>query len=358
MASLDPVILLALDSGGIRGLSELDLLSDIMLRLQVKEGLTELAKPCERFDLIGGSGTGGLLALLLGPLQLSVPKAKEVYLKIIQAAFSRVNGWPRPPPAAHEEPNVNDPPDLAPLLKEVVRDALQDEDARMIDPSRGDRCKVLVCMNMVHTYSQPRLIRNYDSSSEESANYPIWEVLRATLSCPGILTVFDPESKTYADMEMPRSLRPSNPSAIVFEEAKVVFPQRKLSGLINLGTGHPGLEESISPVDDFVKTIGRDCELAADEMLRRVLEMTESETQVTPPRRPYSFSSFYFRLSVQQGMYDFKHTEWETQRIFEIEAHTYHYIRQGEISRNVKDIVEDILIGKRPYIVLRRRASV
>jgi patatin-like phospholipase/acyl hydrolase len=53
--------LLSLDGGGMRGLSTLYILKSIMDRLNTerdKEGLSRV-KPCEVFDLIGGTNTGG-----------------------------------------------------------------------------------------------------------------------------------------------------------------------------------------------------------------------------------------------------------------------------------------------------------
>jgi len=57
------------DGGGIRGLSELLIIREIMHRLMVEENvkresegqplLTSLPKPCDYFDLIGGTSTGG-----------------------------------------------------------------------------------------------------------------------------------------------------------------------------------------------------------------------------------------------------------------------------------------------------------
>ena len=49
--------LLSLDGGGLRGLSILYILGDLMAK--VNEGQEPPLKPCEVFDLIGGSGTGG-----------------------------------------------------------------------------------------------------------------------------------------------------------------------------------------------------------------------------------------------------------------------------------------------------------
>jgi hypothetical protein len=47
------------DGGGIRGLSELIILQEIMKRIQHEEGRLTTPLPCEYFDLICGTSTGG-----------------------------------------------------------------------------------------------------------------------------------------------------------------------------------------------------------------------------------------------------------------------------------------------------------
>lgn len=53
--------LLSLDSGGVRGLSTLYILKSIMDRLNHSRKQKQLApvKPCDVFDLTGGTSTGG-----------------------------------------------------------------------------------------------------------------------------------------------------------------------------------------------------------------------------------------------------------------------------------------------------------
>lgn len=53
--------LLSLDGGGVRGLSTLYILKSIMDRLNHNRKESKLLpmKPCEVFDLIGGTSTGG-----------------------------------------------------------------------------------------------------------------------------------------------------------------------------------------------------------------------------------------------------------------------------------------------------------
>ena len=51
----------------MRGLSSLLILREIMKDIELQIEATEL-KPCEYFDLIGGTSTGGLIAIMLGTL--------------------------------------------------------------------------------------------------------------------------------------------------------------------------------------------------------------------------------------------------------------------------------------------------
>ena len=54
--------LLSLDGGGVRGLSTLYILKSIMDRLNYERKISANlppVKPCEVFDLIGGTSTGG-----------------------------------------------------------------------------------------------------------------------------------------------------------------------------------------------------------------------------------------------------------------------------------------------------------
>jgi patatin-like phospholipase/acyl hydrolase len=47
------------DGGGIRGLSMLIILKNIMYKLRAEEKLPDVPSPCDYFDLIGGTSTGG-----------------------------------------------------------------------------------------------------------------------------------------------------------------------------------------------------------------------------------------------------------------------------------------------------------
>ncbi|KAF8445366.1 acyl transferase/acyl hydrolase/lysophospholipase, partial [Terfezia claveryi] len=82
-----------LDGGGIRGYSTLVILSDIMHRIHVLINKNvpvaphQLPRPCDFFDIIGGNGTGGLIALMLGRMRMDVETCKEYYEALTRYVF-------------------------------------------------------------------------------------------------------------------------------------------------------------------------------------------------------------------------------------------------------------------------------
>ncbi|KAH7136983.1 acyl transferase/acyl hydrolase/lysophospholipase [Dactylonectria estremocensis] len=107
-APWEPIVL-SLDGGGIKGLSELFILLKITERIKelIVEGLSEggnikddelfaflrdpILLPCYFFDFMVGTSTGGLIAVMLGRLRMSVPDAIKAYWCLGNDIF-----WPRP----------------------------------------------------------------------------------------------------------------------------------------------------------------------------------------------------------------------------------------------------------------------
>lgn len=76
----------------MRGYSMLIILQELMHRTFVEvEGRApkrhEIPKPCDHFDLIAGTGTGGLIAIMLGRLRLDVDTCKDVYVRMTKRVF-------------------------------------------------------------------------------------------------------------------------------------------------------------------------------------------------------------------------------------------------------------------------------
>jgi len=126
--------LLSLDGGGggVCGLSSLIILKEIMDRIMFDENLESAPLPCEYFDLIGGTGTGGIIALMLGRLRLSVDETIKHYIQLINTVFLDKNGVFF---GAGKEPMFK-----ASKLEEVMKEIISgcdaaggDENARMVD---------------------------------------------------------------------------------------------------------------------------------------------------------------------------------------------------------------------------------
>ncbi|KAF2640214.1 FabD/lysophospholipase-like protein [Massarina eburnea CBS 473.64] len=90
-----PLRLLSLDGGGVRGLSSLMVLDDLMENIAQEEKRlgrrprsdTTPLKPCDYFDLIGGTSTGGIIAILLSRLRLDCKECISIYSKLAEQIF-------------------------------------------------------------------------------------------------------------------------------------------------------------------------------------------------------------------------------------------------------------------------------
>jgi patatin-like phospholipase/acyl hydrolase len=71
-----PLRILSLDGGGVRGMSSLYILKEIMAQVSRQQALDRpneprsTPRPCDVFDMICGTSTGGLIALMLGRLEM------------------------------------------------------------------------------------------------------------------------------------------------------------------------------------------------------------------------------------------------------------------------------------------------
>lgn len=77
--------LLALDGGGVRGLSSLLILRRLMSIVDPDDP----PKPCDYFDMIGGTSTGGLIAVMLGRLCMTVDECIEAYTSLSDKVFEK-----------------------------------------------------------------------------------------------------------------------------------------------------------------------------------------------------------------------------------------------------------------------------
>jgi patatin-like phospholipase/acyl hydrolase len=79
VASPQSLRVLCIDGGGIKGYTALLILRRIFRTIAAEGGLDNPPKPCDVFDLIAGTSTGGLIAVMLGRLHMTVDECIAAY---------------------------------------------------------------------------------------------------------------------------------------------------------------------------------------------------------------------------------------------------------------------------------------
>ena len=137
--------LLALDGGGVRGLSSLMILQNLMSAIDPDSP----PKPCDYFDMIAGTSTGGLIAIMLGRLRMTVDECISAYISLADKVFEKkshrvkING---------QLQGRFDTAALELTVKQVLTDNGHAQDALLKDPS-NTACKVYAytpCLSLLH----------------------------------------------------------------------------------------------------------------------------------------------------------------------------------------------------------------
>ncbi|KAH7323496.1 hypothetical protein BKA65DRAFT_510932 [Rhexocercosporidium sp. MPI-PUGE-AT-0058] len=328
-ASRAPLKILSLDGGGIRGLSELYILDVIMHRVQLAGNLTAVPLPADYFDIIGGTSTGGLIAILLGRLRLSVPQAIEKYGELSKHVFSQ------------QKRTWQDGKFKASRLEGAIRKVLIDtlgvgrDEERMRGESLGF-CKTFVCAVPAHQVnSGARLFRSY-LSKDPCYNPTIWEAARATSAAPGFFKRISIGEPGVQEDFVDGALGYNNPVELAIQEAIHEFdPEMKLACIVSIGTGktrlagfkRPGLLQRVIPVD-LIKTLATMA--TSSEAASKILE-----------ERYRNCPGLYHRLNVEKGLTEIALGEWE--RLSEVKTHTLAYLNLPEVDARINVIVNCLL---------------
>ncbi|KAK0446049.1 acyl transferase/acyl hydrolase/lysophospholipase [Desarmillaria tabescens] len=326
--------LLSIDGGGIRGLSPLFILHNLMWRIKMAKNLEDLPLPCEYFDLIGGTSTGGLTALMLGRLRMPVGEAIERWGVFSEKVFGANKG---------SSTAYNDGRRAATfesMLKSLVQDKTAKRNAKtlMIDQEGESMvCRTFVCAMNAHNMNAttPVLFRTYKHPKEVPKNCMIWQAARATCALPLLFKPIEIGSGSIKQPYIDGAMGRNNPAQIVLEEAKTVFHGREIACLISIGTGHPQTM-AIPPRSRFLEygvmqtmqRIATDCLYTA--------QLLEQQYRDTP--------NVYFRLNVEQGMQDISSGQWE--RLSEVQAHTEQYLKDERVDQTVERIIQILRHGR------------
>ncbi|KAG9120074.1 hypothetical protein FRC07_004591 [Ceratobasidium sp. 392] len=262
--------------------------------------------------MIVGAGTGGLIAILLGRLGMSVDEAIETYQHILIKAFSEkkiLSG-----DAVFKATNMES------AINRVVARCTGDANTLMLN-SDPKGCKTFVCTALAHnmTAGIPVLIRTYEAVENEGPRCTIREAARATSATTGL---FKPVTIIDRGLElsyMDAGLGNNNPTACMLAEVERIFPNQRVSLIISIGSGHLSPIGSSQSADAAAlgMHVSMDSERVAQEMARRF----------------QNTANLYFRFNVEQGLQHIGLTSWE--KMPEVTAHTRKYIQMTEIDQRL-----------------------
>ncbi|KAI1165515.1 acyl transferase/acyl hydrolase/lysophospholipase [Nemania serpens] len=320
-----PVVLTRVDGGGIRGKSSLLILENIMESIRDSEGLGSTPRPCEYFDLIGGTSTGGIIAIMLGRLRMTVDECIRAYDKLGQTAFTpkRTTIFPAAPSGAYSaqaleravKQTVREFCVEAPCIHKRNRgdstvDSCPHENLKFRDPSCTKT--VVLAITKVNVDALPTLFTTYDAS-ESYESCTIWQVARATSAAT---TFFKSIALGRDNVEfIDAGFGHNNPCEVLIEEAERQFPSHGGLRVLSIGTG----------LGDVATIRGR------RDVLKALKTMVTTSTLVAGKlNRRYAASSHYYRFNVDRGLQDVTLSDWE--KASTISGHTKNYLEDNRMA--------------------------
>ncbi|KAG6916206.1 hypothetical protein DXG01_007836 [Tephrocybe rancida] len=231
-----PLRLLSLDGGGVRGISSLYILQAIMAKVSPNN---PNVMPCDYFDMICGTSTGGLIAIMLGRLQMTIPECIEVYTSLASDIFSASfleRGKNFATTGAYYKKDK-----FEAGLKKIIKEKTGNENASMLDPDPNNKCKVFVVAGRSQNLSgSAEHFRTYPTEFRDPfAGCPIWQAARATSAAPIYLpaiTIRDHDSKDVEFVD--GGIRFNNPSILLMGKVNTIFGcVRHIRCLLSIGTG-------------------------------------------------------------------------------------------------------------------------
>ncbi|KAK4983550.1 hypothetical protein LTR50_007158 [Elasticomyces elasticus] len=316
--------LLALDGGGVRGLSALIVLEQLMETIDPDSP----PKPCDYFDMIGGTSTGGLIAIMLGRLRMSVGECIDAYLSLSDRIFQKNRH------RVTMKGNIQgrfDSDELERAVKEIVTKQGLQADALLKDTS-DNACKVFVCATSKQT-SETMCLRSYKSPSGGSDllnSVQIWQACRATSAASSF---FDPITIGRFEEFVDGATGANNPVWEVWNQAQLMWGPQPVEGrvgcLVSIGTGVP----SLKPFLDDVFRIGKTLVEIATETEQTAERFRQDKTHLDDAGR-------YFRFNVTRGLEDVGLEESKKRK--EIAAATRRYIGAQEVRKQMQACAKNV----------------
>ncbi|RYN66761.1 hypothetical protein AA0117_g11787 [Alternaria alternata] len=284
-------------------------------------GLEETPRPCKYFSLIGGTSTGGIIAIMLGRLGMTVKQCLEAYKRMAEQAFtpkgnvfSRTFSLPASPQGRFSGKH------LADAVKKIVKEYTGDAEAVFADKTCVKT--VVLAVTKADVGALPTKFKTY-SIGDDFKHCKIWEVARATSAAT---TFFESISIGHQDIEfIDAGFGHNNPSEVLSSEAEDMFQDSTYDCMLSIGTG---LGDVITIKDSRRSII-------------KALKSMASHSQAVHRRLSQRLSeAVYFRFDVTRGLDDVTLSDWKESST--ISAHTRNYLAEVDVERQIKRYTDSI----------------
>ncbi|KAJ5298955.1 uncharacterized protein N7443_007075 [Penicillium atrosanguineum] len=318
--------LLVLDGGGVRGLSMLLILKRLM------EGIDPLnpPRPCDYFDMIGGTSTGGLIALMLGRMKMTVDECIKAYSALAPSIFTHIRH--RIKLSNGETQGRFDHDAMESGIKELLSQNAIDSES-LLKASVVEDCKTFVCATSRATAQTVVLSSYYNErrGSDLLNSTKIWEAARATSAAT---TFFEPitiSDETFVD----GATGANNPIQHMWSEAADVWGlqdnqlENNIKCLVSIGTGIPSLEAfgpGLKDVARALKSIALETEATAGIFRKHHTQLFQSDKA--------------FRFNVVRGLENIGLEE--ASQLGAIKAATRNYVQMEEVLVDIKKCASNL----------------
>lgn len=387
-----PLRILSLDGGGVRGYSMLIILQELMHKTFVEvEGRApkrhEIPRPCNHFDLIAGTGTGGLIAIMLGRLRLDLDTCKDLYVRMTRRVFetdktiagipyrstlfkaskledsireavrdhtvSELEGNDRLANATPMTPEVNSSATssgtpqrsasqssrysqfgMSPVSQPRMSfGSLQFGNANaLLYDERENRTKTAV-MAVYKGTPVTALLRSYDSRKEPAPDVKctIWQAGRATSAAAMAFKPVQIGQSWYLD----EGAGKYNPAPLILDEAaQNEWPGRDVGVFVSIGTGKRPAGTNKEQHEWWEGFLGGSMGDFAEARRRLIAKLEGCEETHQFMLREHLINrgvnvENYFRMNVEIGVGEFGMNEWN--RLSEISTNTRTYLARKDV---------------------------
>jgi hypothetical protein len=345
----------------------------------------EIPKPCDHFDLIAGTGTGGLIAIMLGRLRLDLDTCKEVYVRMTRRVFetdktlfgmplkstmfkaSRLENAIRQCVREHtisDEEGNDALANATPMTPDTINSARSSIPQRSISQSsdysrmgmgppgggnsfasgrfgnpdtalydtRENRTKTAVTAVLAGT-PVIALLRSYDSRKEPApdVNCTIWQAGRATCATQLAFKPIQIGQSVYLD----EGAGKYNPSPLILDEAvQNEWPGREVGVFVSVGTGKRPPSTNKKDHEWWEDLLGGSMSEFAEARRKLIAKMEGCEEshkfmlEQHLNARGVNVENYY-RLNCEVGVGELGMNEWY--RLSEISTNTRMYLAKNEV---------------------------